>query len=239
MYRTGKLLMLNVAIYAGWLFGLVDISTTRNTLTEKIEAVVREHAALGLSEAGLDGEIVAIHMPRNLPTGTQEVFIKPLRKFMPPRAAGRFIIPLDIITGNSAIKINVTVETVALINGWEAREPLKRGTPLSARNFKRKIFRVIQRENEYYDGPELAGNRQLAASIAGGHMLKYQHIEVIPEVVRGEKVTIRYKLNNLILTSPGKARREGQIGDLIPVIATETGKQLDGRLQADRIVVIE
>ncbi len=239
MYRISKILLLNIAVYAGWLFALVDISTTRNALTEQIEAVVLEHAAKGFTEAGLKGEIVAVHLPRNLPTGTQEVFIKPLRKFMPPRAAGRYVIPLDIIAGNSAIKINVTVESVALINGWQANQPLKRGTPLNPRYFKRKIIRVTQRENEYFDGPVLPRNRQLAASIGGGHMLKYQHVEVIPAIVRGEKVTIQYRLKNLILTSPGKARREGQIGDLIPVIATETGKQLAGRLHANGIVVIE
>lgn len=239
MYRTRNIFLLNVAIYAGCLFGLADISTTRNALTEKIEAVVRDHIAHGLIESGLKGEIVAVYLPRNLPTSTREVYIKPLRKFMPPRAAGRYVIPLDIIAGNSAIKINVTIETVALINGWEAREPLKRGVLLSAKNFKRKTIRVTRRENEYFDGPEIPLNRQLAASIPGGHMLKYQHIKMIPEVVRGEKITIRYKINNLILTIPGKARRDAQIGDLLPVIAAETGKQLDGRLQANGIVVIE
>ncbi len=239
MCRICKLLLLNMAVCVSWLFGLVDISTNRQALAEQIEAVVREHTTLGLEEAGLQGEIIAVHLPRNLPTGTREVSIKPLRKFMPQHAAGRFIVPLDIITGNSAVKINVTVETVALLNGWEAREPMKRGTALSAQNFKRKIFRVRQRENEFFVGQGLPQNRRLAASIEGGHMLKYQHIELTPAVVRGEKVTIQYKLNNLLLSSPGKVRRDGQIGDLIPVIATETGKQMDGRLQADGIVVIE
>lgn len=58
-------------------------------------------------------------------------------------------------------------------------------------------------------------------------------------VRRGEQVMIHFRRRNLILVSPGKTRREGNVGDLIPVVASVTGKRLFGRLVSPGIVVVE
>jgi flagella basal body P-ring formation protein FlgA len=58
-------------------------------------------------------------------------------------------------------------------------------------------------------------------------------------VNQGDQVTIRLSRDSVTLTSPGQARRDGRIGDIIPVVVGVSGKRLMGRLVAPGIVLVE
>ncbi|MCH8836226.1 MAG: flagellar basal body P-ring formation protein FlgA [Candidatus Marinimicrobia bacterium] len=230
------LLALALAIPSGLLSG----GSSREAFNSRLEAALRDHVTGGLRHANLSGEVAAVQLPANLGVYPSDAGIRPLRSFLPDKAAGRYIIPMEISPpGVRPVRIYATVETVALVYGWEAQLPLKRGDSLDPKLFKRTTARVHRRERDYYTAASLPEGYQICARLAPGELLRYHHIEEAPAVKRGEKVTIYYQRNNITLISPGKARRRGQIGDIIPVIAAVTGKRLYGRLTAPGIIVVE
>ena len=209
-------------------------------LRQMLETAVRRHVAEGFEKTGLPGELVAVHLPANLTGLHTAVDIKPLRRFLPNKAAGRYVIPLEItLSSGRPLKVNVTAECVAIVRGWAVRWPLGRGTHLGEEQFERKTIRVTRREQNYFTANEMPAGLQLTTSLAGGMLLQAHHLEAIPAVQSGESVEIHFRRRSLTLISPGKARREGNIGELIPVVATVTGKRLYGRLVAPGIVVVE
>ncbi|MCK4578849.1 MAG: flagellar basal body P-ring formation protein FlgA [Candidatus Marinimicrobia bacterium] len=210
------------------------------TFEERLEAVVVDEVNTGLRREGLTGELVALNLPANLPDYSPSSEIKVMRQFVPSKAAGRWVLPVEVTPpGGKSVKVNITLETMALIHVWEAIMPVKRGDPLDEENFRRKLIRVNRRERDYYTENDFPGRYQLNHSISAGQSLHHHHIKKEPAVHRGEAVMIHYQRNNLALIMPGKARRDGQIGDVIPVIAGSTGKRIYGRLDAPGVVIVE
>ncbi len=221
-------------------FGLLSAGASREAFDGRLEAALRDHVTAGLHQANLSGEVATVQLPANLGEYPPAAGIRPLHSFLPDKAAGRYIIPMEISPpGVRPVRIYATVETVALVNGWEALLPLKRGDPLDPKRFKRKTARVDRRERDYYTAASLPEGYQICARLAPGDLLRYHHIEEAPAVKRGEDVTIYYQRSSITLISPGKARRRGRVGDIIPVIAAVTGKRLYGRLMAPGIIVVE
>ncbi|MFB0515238.1 MAG: flagellar basal body P-ring formation chaperone FlgA [Candidatus Neomarinimicrobiota bacterium] len=211
-----------------------------SSLQERLEQVVRQHVMEGFSRAHLSGELVAINLPPNVEKLAPVASLRPLRVFIPQTAAGHYVIPLEITPVEGVpVKVNITVECVAVVEGWAARFPLKRGTLLELDHFQRKMIRVTQREQSYFTADSLPAGYQLSTSLPQGQLLQFHHLEEVPVVHRGEQVMIHFRRTHLNLISPGKARREGSLGDLIPVVATTTGKRLYGRLVAPGIVLVE
>lgn len=209
-------------------------------LRDRLEQATRQHVREGFDRANLTGELVAMHLPPNIDELDPTATIRPLRAFLPQKAAGRYVIPMEITPQvGDPVKVNITVECVAVVEGWAARFPLKRGTLLEPEQFQRKTLRVTRREQEYFAADSLPEGYQLSTSLAQGQLLQFHHLAVVPVVQRGEQVMIHFRRRNLVLVSPGKARREGRIGDLIPVVAATTGKRLYGRLVSPGIVVVE
>ena len=209
-------------------------------LHDHLEEVVRKHVTAGFRQAGLEGELVAIHLPANMAPLRTATAIKPMRRFIPREAAGRYVIPLEItLPGGNAVKVNATVECVAVVHGWAVRMPTKRGTRLDQKNFTRKTIRVTRREKDFFTDGELPENYQLTTHLAAGDFLRMHHLETIPAIQPGEHVEIHFRRKSITLISPGKARRGGNIGDTIPVVASVTGKRLYGRLVAPGIIIVE
>ena len=206
----------------------------------QLEEVVRQHVQQGFEQTNLAGEVVAIHFPPNIDEIGQPFTVRPIRRFLPREAAGRYVIPLEISPANgNPVKVNLTAECVAVINGWVAHFPLKRGSLLEADNFRRKQVRVTRRERDYFIADTLPEGYQLSTSLSQNQLLQFHQMEEVPAVQRGEQVMIHFRRENFTLVSPGKVRREGVIGDLIPVVATPTGKRLYARLVSPGIVVVE
>ena len=172
-------------------FGLLSAGTSRDTFDSRLEAALKDHVTEGLRLANLSGEVVTVQLPANLGEYPHGSGIRPLRSFLPDKAAGRYIIPMEISPpGVRPVRIYAAVETVALVNGWEARLPLKRGDPLDPQGFKRTTARVDRREQDYYTAASLPEGYQICARLAPGDLLRYRHIEEAPDVKRGEDVTI-------------------------------------------------
>lgn len=209
-------------------------------IRSRIENVVRNHVHDGFQKANLKGEVVAIHLPPLVAGLDPDVKIRTIRTFTPSTAAGRYVIPLEIgHSGGAPEKINITVESMAVVEGWATRFPLKRGDLVLTEQFERKSIKVNSREREFFCWDSLPSGYRLNTNLAQGQLLQFHHLDEVPAVLQGEEVMIHFQRNSVTLISPGKTRREGKIGDMIPVVAIATGKRLYGRLVAPGIVMVE
>ena len=235
---------LNKRVPSGLLWLLLGATTgfaaNESSLSRHITAQVRAHVEAGLTAAGLHGEITSIVLPvaaAQLPVDSR---VRPIRQFIPGRAAGRHIIPLEVTRpGAPSTKINVTVSTVAVIIGWTTAYAVQRGDALEPSQFTRKTIRVNGRESDYIQEEALPDNYQLASTIKPGQLLKHFQIEPIPDVNSGDEVTIYFKYNTITLVSPGKARRKARVGETLPVVATATGRRFYGVLVSPTVVIVE
>lgn len=210
------------------------------TLEARLEQAVHRQVMQGFKQANLAGELVAIHLPPNIKGLDPRSAIEPLRTFVPKKAAGRSVVPMAVTpTGGQPVKINITIETVAVVRGWTTHLPVKRGSRLRPEQFERRTIRVTRREEDYVTSETLPEGYQLSTSLAPGRLLQFHHLELVPDVQRGEQVMIYFRRKHVTLVSPGKVRRSGNIGDIIPVVAAVTGKRLYGRLESPGIVVVE
>ena len=229
-----------VGVVCALAVGLRAGAAPRTTLRDRLEEAVRQQVMEGFRKTNLMAEVVAVHLPPNVDRLGPDAALRPLRAFLPRKAAGRYVIPMEIIPQvGAAVKVNTTVECMAVVEGWAARFPIKRGTLIEPEDFQRKKVRITRREQDYFTADSLPEGFQLSTSVAQGQLLQFHHLETVPVVQRGEQVMIHFRRQHLTLVSPGKARREGSIGDLIPVVASVTGKRLYGRLVSPGIVVVE
>lgn len=231
---------LRVGVFIFLIVSLSAESHPEEALEDRLERAVRRQVMQGFKQANLPGELVAIHLPPNIENLDPNSAIKPLAKFVPKKAAGRSVVPMAVTSaGGQLVKINITIETVAVVNGWTTILPIKRGSRLRPEQFERKTIRVTRREQDYFTSESLPEGYQLSTSLAPGRLLQFHHLELVPDVYRGEHVMIYFRRKHVTLVSPGKARRSGHIGDIIPVVATVTGKRLYGRLESPGIVVVD
>ena len=224
------------------LLAAVAIAPARgeDDLRSRLKKAVRSHVQEGLAKAGLVGEVTQIQLPARSADMQPGSTLKPLRAFIPARAAGRYIIPMEIIPPEGRpFKLYVAVTTVAVVEGWTTRFALKRGAALESGQFYRKTVRVATREADYVQEDLLPEQYQLTTSLKPGQLLRHHYIEPVPAVNIGDQVTIYFKSDTITLVSPGKARRKGRIGEIIPVVATATGKRFFGRLTSPGVVVVE
>ena len=206
----------------------------------RLKKAVRSHVQEGLTKAGLVGEVTQIQLPARSADLQPGSTLEPLRAFVPDRAAGRYLIPMEIRPPEGRpFNVYVSVATVAVVEGWTTRFAVKRGAALEPEQFYRKTVRVASHEADYVQEAALPEQYQLTTSMKPGQLLRHHHIEPVPAVKAGEQVTIYFKSDTITLISPGKARRKGRIGEVIPVVATATGKRFFGRLTSPGVVVVE
>ena len=209
-------------------------------IRNRIENAVRDHVLDGFQKANLKGEIVAIHLPPLAFNFDADIQIRTVRVFTPSTAAGRYVIPLEIDhNGGAPEKINVTIESMAVVEGWAAKFPLKRGDVLKAEHFERKNVKVAHRERDFFNWDSLPSGYRLSTNMTQGQLLQFHHLDEIPAISQGQDVMIHFQRNSVTLVSPGKTRKEGMIGDLSPVVAIDTGRRLYGRLVTPGIVLVE
>lgn len=236
--------MLSLAVLTGLIMihtGTLRAMSVGETFRDKMERIVRNDVESALKAAGLDGEVIGITLPRNLPEFALNSQIKLVLKYIPEKAATRTVLQYTVIEpGKRPAKVNAIVQTVAKVYGWVAVVPLKRGDDLKPGDFRREMALVSHREEEYFVNDQFLRGYELNTRLSQGQMLQFHHIKIKTAVKSGDTVMIHFRRSSgLTLISPGKVRRAGQIGDMIPVVATATGKRLRGRLVSAGIVVVE
>ena len=220
--------------------GLQAVEPATGSLDSRLENRVRQHIQEGFQKSAMEAEIIAVQLPRMIVEFPSASSIRMVRDFVPTRAAGHFAVPVELKPpGGKPVRLTASVECVAVVHAWAARLPLQRGSDLKLEDFERKTIRIMGREEQYYTAEDFPDEYSLSTSLTAGQILQFHHLEPKPVIRQGDQVTIQLTRESITLISPGQARRDGRIGDLIPVIVGVSGKRLMGRLVAPGIVVVE
>ncbi len=165
-------------------------------------------------------------------------------------------LPLETISsGNTGSKGKTTVEVkcgapkpwklyVTATLGLEgpvvvARHDLSRGTAISAND----IQLVIQDTNHllrgHYDSPSQVIGRTLKRNLRRNQVVTPSLLAVQKTINRGQMVTILAGHSGIEVRMKGKALRNGNPGDLIPVQNLRSKKKLEARVMSAGMVRIE
>ena len=85
---------------------------------------------------------------------------------------------------------------------------------------------------------ELQGNRA-AKQILQGKVLTRNRLEPIPAVQQGDVVTITTSDNTFSITTLGRARKSGGVGEIIPVVNLNSRRQINARIIDNSTVMVD
>ncbi|MFC1692547.1 flagellar basal body P-ring formation chaperone FlgA [Candidatus Latescibacterota bacterium] len=114
---------------------------------------------------------------------------------------------------------------------------LRRGDPIDRGSV---IFKNIDVSGvkEYYDSFVDISNMQAKRSIRAGTILTAKNVEPVPIISRGDMVTIRANVGNIMVSTQGKAGQDGGLNESIRVYSETTKKTIIGTVIDKRTVLI-
>jgi flagella basal body P-ring formation protein FlgA len=79
---------------------------------------------------------------------------------------------------------------------------------------------------------------KISRKMEEGTVLTNQMYDLVPDVKRGDLVSISLKGETFEITLPGKARQNGLIGEEVFVLVGATGKRLKGTIDSPNHIII-
>jgi flagella basal body P-ring formation protein FlgA len=116
---------------------------------------------------------------------------------------------------------------------------LGRRTPIKADDLAMKVMDTTHLLRGHFDDVgQLVGNT-LKRTLRRGQVVTPSMLVVTKTVHRGERITILSSIGNIEVRSRGKALRDGNPGDLIPVQNVTSKKKLQARVVSAGLVAID
>jgi len=163
---------------------------------------------------------------------------------------------VDLYATSKAVVGTVPVKVTVVLNDGQtipytatARVRIWSDAVVAARRLKRHQtldeddVRVERREvTNTVDGyfttaGEVAGMRSTRVT-SSGRLLALSSVETIPLVSRGSNVSVTIVIGAVAITSRGKALEDGDLGNLIDVRDSATGKRIIGEVSGENAVVL-
>ena len=120
-----------------------------------------------------------------------------------------------------------------------ATRDIGRGVPLDATDLKLEVMDTTHLlRGHFTDVGELQGNR-LKRTLRRGQVVTPGMLVAEKIVQRGEQITIVSAIGTIEVRSQGKALRDGNPGDLIPVQNLSSKKRLEARVVTSGLVTID
>jgi len=132
------------------------------------------------------------------------------------------------------VSFEITVKKLVVIaksrinRGQEIKEKLveqvKHSVKSDLQNVISSISEIINLESKRFIKP--------------GSIITYDMVRLPPVLKRGDKVELRVNSGNLLLSTQGIVKEDGQLGDKINVICESTGKKLEGIIESPHLIVV-
>lgn len=101
---------------------------------------------------------------------------------------------------------------------------------------KREVTHAF--DGYFVDPEEIVGDRTTRLISSGG-LLMMSSVEPVPLVTRGSDVRLTIVIGAVAITSRGKALEDGDMGSLIDVRDSATGKRLTGEVAGENSILLE
>jgi flagella basal body P-ring formation protein FlgA len=115
---------------------------------------------------------------------------------------------------------------------------LRHGEPIPADAVKRTEVDLTRLSSEPLRDIDEIESRVAASSIGPGRTLTESLVRAEPVVRRGETVELSVRRGNLVVTVPGRVKRDGAPGQIVPAENLRSGIELMARVESDGSLVV-
>ncbi len=133
------------------------------------------------------------------------------------------------------VSANVGLEMPVVVAGRD----VGRGTPLQAGDLKLQVMDTTHLLRGHFTDFEPLLGSTLKRTLRRGQVVSPSMLVASKTVRRGEQITIVSAIGNIEVRSRGKALRDGNPGDLIPVQNAASKKKLQARVVSAGVVSID
>jgi flagella basal body P-ring formation protein FlgA len=232
-HRYTLLLMLPLLLLSGF----AETSKAATQTHQSIQQAVNNHLRQTFSHHGNQLQITVSPLDHRLSLNHCET---PLETFDPPGGVktGRTTVGVKCLQPKPwtlYVSADVGLEMPVVV----ATRDLSRSTPIEAGDLELKVMDTTHLLRGHFEETEkLVGNR-LKRTLRRGQVITPSMLVATRTVRRGERITIRSTIGKIEVRSQGKALRDGNPGDLIPVQNIVSKKRLQARVVSAGLVAID
>ncbi len=151
----------------------------------------------------------------------------------------RTTVPVDLLDEGTAFRsIPVSVQLVQKMHVPVALRDLPVGHVLTRRDFAMQPITVEGRGDELAKEPKEVVGKRLQQQMRGGEPFVARHLEGIPVVLRGERVTVISQVGGVRISASAVARQDGAVGERILAIVGSSSKRLWVEVAAPGVAVV-
>lgn len=156
--------------------------------------------------------------------------------------SGRGMATLQVMGGEQAAQVEIPFQ--AQMQAWVASKRVMPGEKLGPESVRLQVINVAEGVNREYRGVLLGQEAQIETletkqSILEGGLVLASGVRRIPDIKRGEPVTVKLLSGEVVLVTSGIVEESGYMNESIRVTTNKTKKQMIGRLRSDRTVEVD
>ncbi len=189
-------------------------------VSEAISIYVAKELSVHVSEITVEG-LTAMNGQKDLPAGK----ILEVRAVNRNPSLGRAVFVLRVQgLGGRPFKQWVSADVSQIVEVVVATRKLRRLDVLEAEDIHLQSIQIRRVRSRYlFNLKEVLGKR-LTQSLRKGMPIRENQLEIAPLVQRGDRVTITVRSQGLQIVTSGKAKEDGQLGEMIRVMNLESKK---------------
>lgn len=202
--------------------GIADVTISEQDVRSKVEAYVSELLA------DFNGDI-EVDVRRRGPIVVDGVGQVSLNVVPSSRRSNGRMIPVLLEVSRGPVVVE-TIPIVANVKYYDevlvASRPIQRGEPLAAEAFSIERRAVTTILGRYVNDPTSLEGKRAKMRIPFGRHIDPRFVEQIPDVSRGDRVTIEVKVGGISASADGVASQNGVVGEKIVVQNTSSREKL-------------
>jgi len=136
-------------------------------------------------------------------------------------------------------KIPLSISVTVKKDVWVSSRRIKRDEIISSSMLYRDKIEITKNYSKYHFGKlNYSGKMKITRKMEEGIVLTNQMFSQVPDVKRGDQVSVSMEGDTFAITLPGKARQSGLIGEEVFVMVEATGKRLKGVINSPNHIIV-
>ncbi|VAX31860.1 hypothetical protein MNBD_NITROSPIRAE01-1368 [hydrothermal vent metagenome] len=189
-------------------------------MNKAISIYVARQLSVDVSEVSVEG-LTAMNGQKDLPEGK----ILKVRAVNRNGNLGRAVFVLHVQgLGGRLFKQWVSADVSQIVQVFVAARKLRRLDVLEAEDLHLQSIQIRRVHSRYLSDLKGVLGKRLTRSLRKGMPIREDQLEIAPLVQRGDRVTITVRSQGLQIVTSGKAKQDGQLGEMIRVMNLESKK---------------
>jgi flagella basal body P-ring formation protein FlgA len=218
------------------------VTITRSSVeisSEKVKLIVADYLSKTLLDVSADIRITDIHVARGLtlPSGRITYEVEPPRN---KKMAGKIPISINFdVNGRFYRRVWATATVQVFKAVVVTKKPLGRHKPITEDDIEMQKLDLADLPSDVITDPETVFGKRTKRAIGAKSVLRANLVEFPPLVRRGDVVVIVAESKGLKITTLGKVKKKGGLGDRVPVINFDSKKILYARVVDSSTVTVD